>query len=174
MVSGHRRPGSGSRFLTALPLALVLGVTGATAVANTDAFVASGFKSALGNSVSTVTANAASKSGPVAGSEAYWLSSAGEATPAPREVSLANWTKPVTIGGTVTLGVAGDERVLDVIDISEIPASVTRVGTAREKASLVIVSLREVGKPDAPIVRFVVEAAADGKPVLPRAAASSL
>lgn len=174
MVSGHRRAGRGSGFLTALALTLVLAVTGVTAVASTETFVERGFERALGSRGSVTASKPVETKGPVAGSEDFWLSSANATAQATREVSLATWTKPVTLGGTVTLAIAGEERVLDVVDISEIPATVTRAATSREKNTLVIVSLREAGKPDGPIVRFVVEPSADGKPVVARTAASSL
>lgn len=151
-------------------IALALSVTAAAAMAfaNTGTLVERSFESALMQqrapaSLSERTAN----SGPqVAGTEDFWLSPAGLAiNAAPREVSLAMWAAPVKLGTTLTLTVAGEPLVLEVIDITDLSPSVTRVDTSSAPANLVVVTLREAGKPEGPLLRLVTGAGHTPHPV---------
>ena len=156
-----RRPGT----FAALALTLALVSAGAVALTNTDSLVERGFATALKRPTSVAVQQTAQVSVPVAGSEEFWLSPASAAaTAVPREISLASWTAPVKLGGTVTLTISGEVRVLEVLDIAEMPAGVTRVDTTSPASRLVVVSLREAGKPGAAPIRFVVEAGPNTTP----------
>lgn len=144
-------------------IALVLSLSAATAVAfaNTGNLVERAFETALQQSVppAVQTQHVASNGAPVAGSEDFWLSPAGlAATTAQREVTLATWAAPVRLGAILTLTVAGEPMKLEVVDITDLSPPVTRVDTSSGADDLVVVTLREAGKPDAPVLRLVAGA----------------
>ena len=163
MASGSqsvsRRPGNAT-----LALTLALASAGAVALANTDSLVESGFVTALATPNLAGGKQAANVSVPIAGSEDFWLSSAGSPATASREVSLTSWTAPVKLGTSVTLTIAGEPHLLEVVDIADLPAGVTRVDTSSASSRMVVVSLRDAGKPEGAIIRFIVEAGAGTMP----------
>ena len=160
MASGSERASRRQGKTSALALTLAVATAGAVAVANTDNLVESGFVSALERPDAGSVQHTARVSVPVAASEDVWLSPAGSpGAPSSGEVSLASWHAPVKLGADVTLSIGGEQRVLQVFDIAELQAGTTRVDTSSAGSRLVMVSLRDAGKPHGAVVRFIVEGA---------------
>ncbi|MGQ0671922.1 MAG: hypothetical protein ACT4N2_03450 [Hyphomicrobium sp.] len=145
---------------------LALTAAGATiglmAAFSSDAMISKGFAVALQSEPAVLArTEGAAAEPPVAGSEDFWLSH--ESAPPTRDgadIALTAWGAPVKLGATLTLTLSGQPRTLEVVEIAELDAGVTRVETGSSPARPVIVSCREVGKPDGAMVRFIVEPAA--------------
>jgi hypothetical protein len=132
----------------------------ASALPGTETIIERGFAKAL--EAPSATAGPAPRPAPVqvAGTEDFWLSAAA-ARHAPdlgSAVNLSILPASVTIGTTVDIAIDGQRRSFQVADISSLPAGVTRVGTSTPEPRLVVVALREAGKPNGALLRFVVEA----------------
>lgn len=147
----------------------VLALTAATATVglmaafNSDTMISKGFSVALQSDPSALSRSVEPVAQPpVAGSEDFWLSHDSRLQPqgAP-DLSLTAWGTPVKLGASLTLTIAGQSRTLEVVDIAELPAGVTRVETGPAPAQPMIVSCREVGAPEGPLVRFIVEPGAN-------------
>lgn len=90
------------------------------------------------------------KSAPVAGSEEFWLS----AIPGDPATAL---TKTVAAGDKISMTFGGVARTLEVASVAEFEPSVTAVETAKTSGRLVLVTAKDIAKPDANLVRFVIE-----------------
>jgi hypothetical protein len=158
MADGSKRPLRDRTTLLALVLALA--AAGGVAAANLDSLVERGFSAALGRPAEDPVRSAATQT-PVAGSEDYWLSAAGRDAPA--DVTLASLPGPVRLGATLSLAIAGEKRVFEVAGVDGLPAGVTRVDSVGTTA-LVVVTLREAGKPGGAVLRLVGETAGTAGP----------
>lgn len=150
----------GARRVILLTLGLAAAALAASAVARTDSLVERGFAEALQSPGATEAGKGRSRSVPIAGSEDFWLSQSASAhgVPTGGEVSLALWPSKVRLGTPVDISLGGRSVSFEVVEIVSLPAGITRVSTAESGHDLVMVSLREAGKPDGAALRFIVEA----------------
>lgn len=163
---------------TALALSLAAATTGAIALANTDAFVAQGFTMALEKNArpqgAARTAATVPVSGPVSGTEDFWLRQVRSDEQASREVKLASWPAPVSQGATIKLAIAGRETTLEVVEIADLPPGATRIDNAGAEKPLVVVTCRDAANPDAGLIRLVVEGEAVTRSLAPMKQARAL
>lgn len=138
--------------------AVTLGTFGA-GLGDADRLVEASFASALRSGAAadpSASAPSAPQSGlaQLSGSEEFWLKSAA---PAPGTLPVA-WSKPLGVGDRVTISSNGRERQLEVVEISPIGDRATAgAGATADRSSLLLVTCRETGVPDARPVRFVIE-----------------
>ena len=89
---------------------------------------------------------------PIVGSEDFWLGHANHS----QNVNVS-WSSSIAKGDKITIGSDGRQRMLKVESVDPIHASgVTRVDTESIRP-LMMVTAREVGRPDGMVMRFVVE-----------------
>ena len=143
--------------------AIALGLLGlGLAAATSDAQFARGLEQALAETPETPATALASQhsslsavAAPVAGSEAFWLNSDRVSIPLQPATWQAHWPVPgdrFKFGGTA-------QRVLEVTDVRQIAAPAQTTG-AEDKASaqLLLVTLRDVARPDTAGVRMLFDA----------------
>lgn len=89
---------------------------------------------------------------PVAGTEAFWLSGLG----APADGPAGTLGRAVAPGDQITIGSAGDvKRVLEVVELRELPSAVLPASNAAASARLLLVTCRDTA---GGTVRFIIEA----------------
>ena len=148
----------------ALRLALGIAGTGLAALgivfANAEALVESRFERALAAKSRGATETPAPA---FAGSEEFWLK--GERAAGTQPVA---WSKTVAVGDRFTIGSGGAERLLEVVDIRELPGVTPTADTGSRKARLQLVTCRDVGKSDTRPIRILIDA---GEPLVPPSSA---
>lgn len=162
-MTGDLSVGFGRRTRTAMA-ALSFSVIGALAVAatSTEALVERAFSVAIADSA-TVASVQRNSTPPIAGTEDYWLSqqAAPAAAPGALELTLAAWSPdPIRVGSVVKLTINGKTQNLEVVELGYAGLPVSPVANRLTDTRLVLVTLREKGIADAPLVRFLVEDAA--------------
>lgn len=95
-------------------------------------------------------ANAATRPGPVSGSEEYWLNDANR-------TARAELKKAVSVGDTISLDLGGEHRTLQISKISEYTPHVTEIDTSTHPTRFVMVTARDSADPAARPVRLVME-----------------
>ncbi|HRY06742.1 MAG TPA: hypothetical protein P5114_06440 [Hyphomicrobiaceae bacterium] len=104
------------------------------------------------------TAASTQSTAPVSGSEAFWLDT--PATSAP--LQPVTWrTSTITRGDRFQFGGGREHRILEVTDVRQIPmpAPIGSASTARNApAPLMMITLRDMGSPQAALVRMLVDA----------------
>jgi hypothetical protein len=139
----------------AAALATGLGI----ALTNAEGLVAKSFTTAL-SAPSGHKAGAHGSEAVVAGTEEFWLAGPGRDGAGGR-IEPAAWSAQaalgVAVGDKITIASGGSQRILEVVSVTEIPASVTRVET--DKASgghQVLVTCRDTsGDKGGELIRFV-------------------
>lgn len=157
-----------------LVVALVTGL--GIAFTNSEGLVAKGFTAAL--SAESVGQSAERGSEPlVAGSEEFWLTDpTGKKTLSGGRMQPAAWSPQVALGVTAGDRITitsdhGVQRALEVISVSEVPASVTRLETDKSLGHQVLVTCRESSAgQDGQLVRFLTYTGqtASGSPAKPQ------
>jgi hypothetical protein len=141
----------------AAALATGLGI----ALTNAEGLVAKSFTTAL-SSPSGHKAGAPGSEAVVAGTEEFWLAGPGKDGRAGGRIEPAAWSAQaalgvVAVGDKITIASGGSQRVLEVVSVADLPASVTRVET--DKASgghQVLVTCRDTsGEQGSELIRFV-------------------
>ena len=144
---------------TLLVAALATGL--GIALTNAEGLVAKSFTTAL-SAPSGHQAGAPGSEAVVAGTEEFWLAGPGrDGSAAGGRIEPAAWSAKaalgVTVGDKITIASGGSQRVLEVVSVAELPASVTRVET--DKASgghQVLVTCRDTsGDQGSELIRFV-------------------
>ncbi|MGD9667633.1 MAG: hypothetical protein AB7U75_01080 [Hyphomicrobiaceae bacterium] len=162
----HLPPSAGER--RRLPLlalgVIVMGLAGlGMAAATSDARFARGLEQALtqGSAVGATpqqiqSAMAARGAPPVSGSEAFWLDNPATAAP----LQPATWRpRVITRGDRFQFGGGRETRVLEVTDVRQVPLQVDGpAATAKYNTPLMMITLRDVGSPQAAPLRMLVEA----------------
>jgi hypothetical protein len=140
-------------------VAAALGTAFAIAFTNADAVVARGFAAALEDAA--LTGAMPPSAGPlVAGSEEYWLTKAHKDGHAEGEIEPAAWSPPsaalgVAVGDRITITSGGAARILEVVEIAAVNASVTRIDTSEAPGGELLVTCRDTGAGDGRLVRFL-------------------
>lgn len=142
-----------SRSTTPALVALGCALSGlaALALASTDRLIGQGVPAGL------AAASEMRGSWPIAGSEAFWLSSHAPST---REASPAGLTRPVSLGDKVTIASAhGAERVLQVVDMRAVRGPLLEARETVPSPGFVLVTLRDLASGAAgATVRLLIEA----------------
>jgi len=98
----------------------------------------------------------------VAGSEAYWLEQARRNATTGGRIEPVGWSAPaalgVSVGDLITVASGGRERVLEVVAIAELPASVTRIDTSEAPERQIAVTCRDRSAGDGRLIRFITAA----------------
>lgn len=90
---------------------------------------------------------------PVAGSEAYWL-----AAPGGLQLQPATWQgRALTNGDQFLFGGGEAQRILEVTDVRQLPASPGAPTVDKTPAGLLLVTLRDVATPNATPVKMLVD-----------------
>jgi hypothetical protein len=139
-------------------LAAAFGTALGIAFTNAETVVANGFASAL--ETASTSSGATSRSGPlVSGSEAYWLGRHGRVETSGGRIEPTGWSAPpslsVAAGDRITVASATGQRTLEVVAVTEIPASTTRIETSEMPGRQVLVTCRDTSTANAPLIRFV-------------------
>lgn len=142
-------------------IALGLGGLG-FAAATSDAQFAHGLEQALaatpagGADPLRLGQQTAQASVPVAGSEAFWLDTPATAAP----LQPATWRpRAITRGDRFQFGGGREQRILEVTDVRQVPMQADQPATdAKEVQPLLMITLRDVGSPQAPPLRMLVDA----------------
>jgi hypothetical protein len=134
---------------------LTLGSLTAVAALSASGVLATSSETVLRTSFSTALETALSnqqiaKSAPVAGTEEYWL------TADKAEGSLAV-TRTVSVGDRIDLTLAGQDRQLEVAEVSEFAPQATAIDARARKGHFVLVTARDTANKDARSIRFVME-----------------
>jgi hypothetical protein len=143
--------------LLAAALATGLGI----ALTNAEGLVAKGFTTAL-SAPAGGKAGAPGSEALVAGTEEFWLAGPGRRGGASGRIEPAAWSAQsalgVAVGDKITIASGKSQRILEVVGVSELPASVTRIetDTAAAGSRQVLVTCRDTGGgQDGELVRFV-------------------
>lgn len=147
--------------LALVAIAMGLGGLG-MAAATSDTQFARGLERALAEApgagtIQQIQTAMAQKGGPpVSGSEAYWLDNPATATP----LQPATWRpRAITRGDRFQFGGGREHRILEVTDVRQLAVEAEGSAlTAREAAPLMMVTLRDVGSPQARPLRMLVDA----------------
>jgi hypothetical protein len=127
-------------------LAVAVGI----GVAGSERLVQSGFDKALAR---RAPATAAQPVSPLAQSEEFWLHN-GHGRRA--DVKPVAWSGELSRGDRLTVSGGNGERVLEVIDTGRISLDATRLDAGPASAQFIAVTCREVGRPDAALVRLII------------------
>lgn len=154
--------------LLAAALATGLGI----ALTNAEGLVAKGFTTAL-SAPSGTKAGAPGSEALVAGTEEFWLAGPGRDGSAGGRLEPAAWSAQaalgVTVGDRITIASNGAQRILEVVAVAEVPASVTRIETDKTAGNQVLVTCRDTsGGQGGELIRFVTtgpSAASAAKPL---------
>jgi len=141
-------------------LAAALATGFGIALTNAEGVVAKGFTTAL-SAPSGTKSGAPGTEALVAGTEEFWLAGPGRNGSASGRIEPVAWAAQaalsVTVGDRITIASGKSQRILEVVGVTELPASVTRIET--EKASgghQVLVTCRETsGDRGGELIRFV-------------------
>jgi hypothetical protein len=146
----------------ALAIAIMLGAAAATvlfvALTNSDALVARGFATALETEVSPGAASQQTQQALVSGSEEFWLTRNHQEGVAP-----ASWSTPLTasldvsVGDRITVTSGGTKRTLEVIEVSDVPANVTRIDVNDGSQGRRLVVCRDLTAGSGYLVRFLTQ-----------------
>ncbi len=139
----------------AAALATGLGI----ALTNAEGLVAKGFTTALSAS-SGHKAGAPGSEAVVAGTEEFWLAGPGRDGTAGGRIEPAAWSAQaalgLAIGDKITIASGKSQRVLEVVSMTDLPASVTRVETGKVAGGhQVLVTCRDTSREGGELVRFV-------------------
>jgi hypothetical protein len=142
--------------LGSVSAALALGAAGGLSTSS-EAVLRTSFSTALENAAAN---QQLAKSAPVAGTEEYWLT-AGKS-----DGSLAA-TKTVSVGDRIELNLGGQDRQLEVAEVSDFAPKATEnangIDTRADRGHFVLVTARDTSVKGSRSIRFVVEV--DQKPV---------
>ncbi len=146
------------------------------ASANTEAVVTGRFTAALEAAPRTVVADNMPADKLVAGSEAYWLERRRQHDGSEGTLEQAAWqTAPfaagiVSIGDRITFSNAKGDRILEVVAVTEMPATptVTHASGTASLARKIAVTCRDLSTPEGRLITF--EAPVGGGPGFVKAA----
>lgn len=138
--------------------AIALGLFGlAIAAITSDAQFAQSLEQALltQSGLKVAAATPVRGSPPVSGSEAFWLD-----TPASAPVHLTTWRgRGLAAGDRYQFGSAESHRILEVTEVRQLDATAAAaVPNGKPPATLLMVTLKDVGTPDAVPLRMLVDA----------------
>jgi hypothetical protein len=144
-----------------LSAVLVAGL-GIGAAANPDAMVTRSFTAAL-DSAGVPGAGAKAHAGAlVAGTEEFWLDQKRKHDGDGSKLQAAAWvgseTLGLSVGDHISIANGGATRVLEVISISDIPASKTQIQVGPAGVHQVSVTCRDTASADGQLVTFVTSA----------------
>lgn len=130
---------------SALAVAVTIGAAGS------ERLVQSGFDKALAQRSLTGSPQAAVS--PLAQTEDFWLRD-GHGRPA--EVKPAAWSGDLARGDRLTISGGNGARVLEVVETDRLTLDTTRLDAGPAGGQLIAVTCREVGRPQAPLVRLII------------------
>jgi hypothetical protein len=139
---------AGAALMGATALTLLIGAS------SSERMVQAGFEVALSQrDEGSAALPAASGAVPMAQSEDFWLRHGGEAS----AIKPVSWQGAITRGDKLTISTSGAQaRTFEVLEATSMPGS-TRLDTATTAAEhLVAVLCRDIDRPDAAPVRFVI------------------
>ncbi len=142
----------------ALALVVSLGVTVVLGASGSEGLVQSGFDKALSTrntSAETTPLHQPAATVPLAQSEEFWLHNGH---PRGAEVKPVAWSGQLARGDRITISQNGtpNPRILEVVETNPVSLDTTRLDASPDGGQLLAVSCRDVGHPDAPLVRLIV------------------
>jgi len=135
----------------AVALCGALAVAVSIGAAGSERLVQSGFDKALAQR-GTDGAGKAIVS-PLAQTEDFWLRD-GHRRPA--DVKPVAWSGDLARGDRLTISGSAGARILEVVETDRLSVDMTRLDAGPDGAQLIAVTCREVGRPQAPMVRLII------------------
>lgn len=143
-------PSTSRRLLTAVLAGSYAAAFGAAMYAMTsESVLRATFASALDHR--HTVSKPADVTGPISGSEDFWLNSHAQLT------GNSAAKKVVSVGDTISLDLGGEKRTLQVSKISEYMPQVTEIDTSTQPSKFVMVTARDVSDPNSRPIRLVIE-----------------
>lgn len=135
----------------ALALCGALAVAVGIGAAGSERLVQTGFDKALAQRTPVSVSGPAVS--PLAQSEEFWLRN-GHARRS--DVKPVAWSSDLARGDRLTISGSGADRVLEVVHTEPVSLDATRLDAGPAGAQLISVTCREVGRPEAPLVRLIL------------------
>lgn len=132
----------------------VAALSGGILSGTSESMLRASFASAL-EQTAAPSMKVATGSGPISGSEDFWLTSNGQVSP-------ISANKTVSVGDKISLDIGGEHRTLEVAKISEYWPQITEIDTTGHPSRFVMVTARDAADPTSRPIRLVIELEQDG------------